>query len=241
MKILPCLTVCVLFAAPALAANELPPANIRVEVQMVAVPQIKALELLPNLQDTGSIDFAFSEIQKLIAKGEAKLIAWPQVVTKSGQRAVSEGIEELRYPAEFIRTEKSSTAAPVKPVDPEKDKRGVDQDLSAPGEFETRNVGATLEVEPVLSPDGKTIDFNLVSQHVAFLGFKQHSSVKDSKGNEWSVEQPQFSTAKTNTSLTVRTGQRILLATFRVTEPADYFEFFILRADVLPVPAGAAK
>jgi type II secretory pathway component GspD/PulD (secretin) len=107
-----------------------------------------------------------------------------------------------------------------------------------PTAFETRNIGATLEVEPVLGPDGKTIDLNLVPQHVRLLDFPTVAGGRDANGHEWKIEQPRFYTAKTTTSLTVAAGQRVLLAEFRGPEGSDQIEFFILKVEVTP---GAAK
>ena len=47
---------------------------------------------------------------------------------------------------------------------------------STPSNFETRNTGVTLEVEPVVGPDGVTIDLNLVPQVVEFEGFINYGS-----------------------------------------------------------------
>ena len=103
-----------------------------------------------------------SQIQKMIAAGEATLVGWPEVVTKSGQRAVTEDIQEVRYPTEFdgpqpAKIPGSETQA-QKPAPPQSARGGA----PVPTAFETRNIGATLEVEPVVGPDGKTIDVNIV-------------------------------------------------------------------------------
>ena len=47
---------------------------------------------------------------------------------------------------------------------------------TTPTAFETRNTGVTLEVEPVVGPDGVTIDLNLVPQVVEFEGFINYGS-----------------------------------------------------------------
>src|SRR5207237_2853822 len=47
---------------------------------------------------------------------------------------------------------------------------------TTPTAFETRNTGVTLEVEPVVGPDGITIDLNLVPQVVEFEGFINYGS-----------------------------------------------------------------
>lgn len=228
-------------AALPVSAESTVPLNVRIEVQMVSMPLDKGLPLLPNLRDAGSIEGAFSQIQQMLAAGEATLVARPEIVTKSGQRAVTEDIQEVRYASEFGGRE----AAPPKAATAEK--RAAESDESThkgapvPTAFETRNTGATLEVEPVLGPDGKTIDLNLVPQHVRLLGFVPVASGRDANGHDWKIEQPRFCTAKTTTSLTVAAGQRVLLAEFRGPEGSDQIEFFILKADVIAAGGTPAK
>jgi type II secretory pathway component GspD/PulD (secretin) len=201
---------------------------------MISMHLDKGLPLLPNLRDAGSIEGAFSQIQKMIASGEATLIARPTVVTKSGQRAVTEDIQEVRYPSQFgpHHPPAASTGDGAKKPDPESN-AAARGGAPIPTEFETRNTGATLEVEPVLSPDGKTIDINLVPQHVRLLEFTTVASGRDANGHDWKIEQPRFYTAKTTTSLTVTAGQRVLLAEFRGPEGGDEIEFFIVKVDVM--------
>ncbi|HSI10840.1 MAG TPA: type II and III secretion system protein, partial [Chthoniobacter sp.] len=107
-------------------------------------------------------------IRALNQKKGVDLLSSPKVTTKSGQRAVIEIIREFRYPTEFTPPQipqtfqtptvvgglglgtgsSSSGSFPVTPT--------------TPTAFETRNTGVTLEVEPVVGPDGYTIDLNLV-------------------------------------------------------------------------------
>ena len=217
------------------------PFNVHIEVQMVSMPLDKGLPLLPNLRDAGSIESAFSQIQTMIAAGDATLIAWPELLTKSGQRAVAEDITEVRYASEFAQPKRPEpTPGGDKKTAPEyahPERAGA----PVPTAFETRNAGATLEVEPVVSPDGKTIDLNLVPQHVRLLEFASVASGRDANGHDWKIEQPRFFTAKTTTSLTVLSGQRVLLAEFRGPEGSDQIEFFILKADVTPVDGAKKK
>lgn len=214
--------------------------NVRVEVQMVTMPLQKGLTLLPNLRHAGSIDGAFSQIQKMIEEGVATLLGWPEVVTRSGQRAVTEDIVEIRYATEYGRPE------PLKaPKGEKKDAPAVAVPAiggaPVPTAFETRNAGATLEIEPVLGPDGRTIDLNLVPQHVRLLEFTVAASGQDSNGHDWKIEQPRFYTAKTTTSVVVKTGQRVLLAEFRGPEGSDEITFFILKADLVSVAEAQAQ
>ncbi|MEA3211443.1 MAG: hypothetical protein QOE70_4500 [Chthoniobacter sp.] len=224
-------------AFSAAAATPKPaPANVRVEVQIVAVPLAKAVELLPELRDPDSIDEAFTQIQEMLSSSEAKLIAWPELRTKSGQRAVTEDVEEMRYPSEYVEVSRSEHEPP-----PPKDaSKRVDQDPMRPTAFATRNIGVTLEVEAVVLGDSATIDLQVAPQHVRFLGYESFDANPEAKGREAKLKQPRFYTTKTNTSLSLRSGQRVLLGSFVVPEPLDHIEFFILQAQLIPVEAPAA-
>src|SRR6202012_2495825 len=119
-------------------------------------------------------------IHALNQKKGVDLLSSPRVTTKSGQRAVIEIIREFRYPTEFDPPQipqtfggtgsGSGTGVTLNtngsfPVTP-----------TTPTSFETRNTGVTLEVEPVVGPDGYTIDLNLVPQVVEFEGFINYGS-----------------------------------------------------------------
>src|SRR6202043_2496680 len=105
---------------------------------------------------------------------------------------------------------------------------------TTPTAFETRNTGVTLEVEPVVGPDGITIDLNLVPQVVEFEGFINYGSPILAPATQSSVQllgttlvtipglaqsvitqnvinQPIFSTRKVTTSVSVWDGQTVVL------------------------------
>jgi general secretion pathway protein D len=165
-------------------------------------------------------------IRALNQKKGVDLLSAPRVTTKSGQRAVIEIIREFRYPTEFdppqIPTNVggtttgggligggSSSSFPVTPT--------------TPTAFETRNTGVTLEVEPVVGPDGYTIDLNLVPQVVEFEGFINYGSPINSTGTsplglpttsvltDNVINQPIFSTRKVTTSVSVFDGSTVML------------------------------
>jgi general secretion pathway protein D len=157
------------------------------------------------------------------------LLSSPKVTTKSGQRAVIEIIREFRYPTEFtppqipqtfgstgststvgVTTSSSNSSFPVTPT--------------TPTAFETRNTGVTLEVEPVVGPDGYTIDLNLVPQVVEFEGFINYGSpITSTSTNPITgvsqqnvitpnvINQPIFSTRKVTTSVSVFDGSTVVL------------------------------
>ena len=170
-------------------------------------------------------------IRALNQKKGVDLLSAPRVTTKSGQRAVIEIVREFRYPTQFqppqipqtfaerstfatgttIGTGASagSGAFPVTPT--------------TPTAFETRNTGVTLEVEPVVGPDGVTIDLNLVPQVVEFEGFVNYGSPIQTTSTNFLgqtstviltpniINQPIFSARKVTTSVSVWDGQTVVL------------------------------
>ena len=167
-------------------------------------------------------------IRALNQKKGIDLLSAPRVTTKSGQRAVIEIVREFRYPTQFQPPQipqnfrgdtitdtglstggRASGAFPVTPT--------------TPTAFETRNTGVTLEVEPVVGPDGITIDLNLVPQVVEFEGFINYGSPIQTTSTNFLgqtstviltpnvINQPIFSTRKVTTSVSVWDGQTVVL------------------------------
>ena len=175
-------------------------------------------------------------IRALNQKKGVDLLSSPRLTTKSGQRAVIEVVREFRYPTQFqppqipqsvgatggvgLAGAGTTTAIPVTPT--------------TPTAFETRNTGVTLEVEPVVGPDGTTIDLNLVPQVVEFEGFINYGSpilappssntvldpisglarLLTQQERELTpnvINQPIFSSRKITTSVSVWDGQTVVL------------------------------
>src|SRR5204862_2022173 len=98
---------------------------------------------------------------------------------------------------------------------------------TTPQDWETRNTGVTLEVEPVVGGDGHTIDLNLVPQVVEFEGFINYGSPINAVGittlagaitrsvpielTPNVINQPVFCTRKVTTSVSVADGQTVVL------------------------------
>ena len=161
-------------------------------------------------------------IRALNQKKGVDLLSAPKVTTKSGQRAVIEIVREFRYPTAFTPPQVPSInggtggtgTVVIEVVTP-----------TTPQSFETRNTGVTLEVEPVVGPDGVTVDLNLVPQVVEFEGFINYGSpIFGINPNAISstivpqilltnnvINQPVFSTRKVTTSVSVWDGQTVVL------------------------------
>jgi general secretion pathway protein D len=169
-------------------------------------------------------------IRALDQKKGVDLLSAPRVTTKSGQRAVIEIIREFRYPTEFDPPQIPQNFG----TNGNNGNGGTGVTINLPGSFpvtpttptsfETRNTGVTLEVEPVVGPDGYTIDLSLVPQVVEFEGFINYGSPITAAGINLLtgaptqnvitpnvINQPIFSTRKVTTSVSVFDGQTVVL------------------------------
>ncbi len=144
----------------------------------------------------------YNAVKALEAKHEAKLERESVLRTLSGQRAVVEECSENRYPTEF-GINLTGTGVPLP------SKLEV-----VPTAFETRSVGLTLEVEPVLDPSGQIVDLNMVPQMVSYEGDLQTGTTLQKF-----QPQPLFETRKITTSFTSRIGEHALIGTY--SHPGD--------------------
>jgi general secretion pathway protein D len=163
-------------------------------------------------------------IRALNQKKGVDLLSAPKVTTKSGQRAIIEVVREFRYPKTFTPPQVpsiGSTTSVANQVVP------VVVTPTTPQDWETRNTGVTLEVEPVVGEDATTIDLNLVPQVVEFEGFINYGSPINAVGvntiggaistsvpivlTQNVINQPVFSTRKVTTSVSVYDGQTVVL------------------------------
>jgi hypothetical protein len=213
---------------------------IRVDVMMVSLSEDRALPLLSMLRDPQQVQAAQDKLFELIGKKEAILEGWPEVTVHSGQRAVSEAITEQRYPVEFEVPKRPGPAE-----DKPNEKLLVDAAQGAgaptPTKFETRNTGATLEAEAVVSNDGKAVSLQLVPQLVRLESMRAFPAGTTKDGTKISVEQPIFSTAKTNTSISMREGERRLIYLGKSNEVRNRMDLFILGVKVSASPATSGK
>lgn len=78
--------------------------NLHIDVQIIALPEVDTLALLPQLKDPAKAEQACAALQTMLTAGRAKLIGWPMFITKPGLRATAENIDEFRYAIEFSPT-----------------------------------------------------------------------------------------------------------------------------------------
>ncbi len=177
------------------------PTAVSIMEEVFSLPLVEADNLL---HDIPSDRLRYARLREMLAGGKARLEKLVVLRTKSGQRAVFESIHELRYPTEFT----PPSAVPANPSDkpPPKVENSFPMNPTTPTAFDVRNIGDTLELEPVVGPDGMTIDLNLVPQSVRYLGDRTFD-VPDP------VKQPIIETGKITTQVSVRDGQPYFLGT----------------------------
>jgi general secretion pathway protein D len=165
-------------------------------------------------------------IRALNQKKGIDLLSAPSVTTKSGQRAIMEVVREFRYPRTYTQPQVPSISSTtgttlVGGTVP------VVVTPTTPQDWETRNTGVTLEVEPIVGGDATTIDLNLIPQVVEFEGFINYGSPINAVGVQTLagaittsvpveltanvINQPVFSTRKVTTSVSVYDGQTVVL------------------------------
>lgn len=186
---------------------------------------------------TGLTDPSFQVVMRALdQKKGVDLLSAPRVTTKSGNRAVIEIIREFRYPIEFEQPQIPQTfgntgqgslvigggGGAVNPL-AFSSNGSFPVTPTTPTTFETRNTGVTLEVEPVIGPDGASIDMQLAPQVVEFEGFINYGSpIQTTSTNGLGqtitniitpnvINQPIFSTRKVSTNVTVFDGATVVL------------------------------
>jgi Flp pilus assembly secretin CpaC len=214
------------------------PVAITVELQVFSMARTQAVETV-FAKPTGT-NFAdvLRTVEALVAAKKATLVATPSVTTMSGEKATIESLLEHRYPTEFEppqipqqigtggTTTKVTTTTSVT-----EETTTVPRTSSTPTAFDTRNMGLTLEVEPVASEDRKEIHISLVPQIVALQG-----TVKYKTDNNGEIEQPEFYTKKIRTAVLVKNGGIAFLGTLEpdrtLSKGEDLTEVIFLRATV---------
>jgi hypothetical protein len=171
----------------------------------------------------------WDKLQALVAEKKARLEHVSTVETKSGQRAVTEEIREERYMTENCppgvisktdgtrrtttsevsgkpgasgktTTTETTTVTHATPDDP--------QLPGYPTASEVRNTGVTVEVEPVVGPDGKTIDLNEAVKSVKYPGNLQATGLAAHY-----PARPLFEDANITTGQTLPAGMHVFVST----------------------------
>ncbi len=186
--------------------------QIHVIVEMIEVEHLDFSDwLLSHRFDHNATAFRHT-VQEWVREGRGTILETTTVMARSGQRAKTESVDEYIYPSEYDPpgipkevTLSDQTKAPV---------TGVTGTA-----FEVRNLGRTLEVDPVLGVDEITIDLNLAPEFVELAGINEWPSAKVEE--IFKTTMPTFHTQKIYTQVTTHDGEYIFLGTTRPLKAAD--------------------
>ena len=173
------------------------------------------------------------EVQRLVDDEAASIVVTAWVIARSGQRAKVESVSKIIYATEFN--------PPEIPQRLELDNVDTSEYLGTPptpSAFETQNVGVTLEVDPVLGADGKTIDLNLVPELVLDAGERSMTRLgaDDKIGRVLdSLSVPEFYTLSVSTAVTTIDGQYVLIGVLTPKDRDDRRILVFVKARVLVV------
>jgi hypothetical protein len=202
--------------------------QIHILVEFIEVDHATFSDWIFENRITGDGNPLRKEVQKWIGAKSATILETSMVTARSGQRAKVESIHEYIYPTEFdpvsipnTLTQAPGAEAPIAPI--------------TPTAYETRNMGTTLEIDPVIGADNITIDLNLAPEVVNLEGHTSWPS--EDTDPKFKSDLPTFYTMKTTTQVTTIDGHYAFLSTMRPLEAskgeeADVLVLLFVRADI---------
>ncbi len=203
------------------------------EYSIYSLDRTAAHELLATPMPTGG---AWEKLQALLNEKKAKFEHLTTITAKSGQRVGNEESREERYWTELSgggraaameETTRTVETGPARDPNQPANKKDFSkstttteniivrrEDPKAPrtpayvSAFETRDAGISVEVEPVVSPDGRSAEVNEVISKVTLMGLLKGTGVAEKYPG-----QPLFETRKLTMAQTVPIGVHVLAGT----------------------------
>lgn len=205
--------------------------QLRTYLEYIEVPKA-TFEALLKKRDT-KVGSLHGDLRALVKARKARIHESVIVTGNSGQRMSLGSVQELIYPTEMDDNSSGpfnpSVRAPVRPGPKE-------ARLQTPLAFETREVGADLEIEPTLSKDGKVIAFKIEAGILDYLRLKEWFREEDQFG-ESVTGMPVFQRLKLEQSVALSPGSFQVLGSLapqeqKKDEPVQLV--VCVKIDVLP-------
>jgi hypothetical protein len=176
------------------------PVVLSVLSEYIEVADAPAAKLLAQYLGSNSAASLRNELDSLEDRGISRLLESASIVTRSGNRAKAESVVQWIYPTEMDPPEipQNLTGPIAKAVD-------FTTPLSFTS-FTTRNLGTTVEVDPVASFDRSVIDLNIAPEIVSYFGDTMHGR------EESEAAMPLLATMRTSTAASIPNGDTILLS-----------------------------
>ncbi len=195
-----------LLAFAPLYAADLVQGNILITTDFLQVDAAVANELMHGNKPATSGKEWHSVLAGLLQDKTTTALASLSVTTKGGQRATVESVLEKIYATEFKPAEGRKEHSPAVPAT----FSGVD--VPTPCAFEMKPVGARMEVDPVIAPDGTTIELTLAPELTVYLGDDAMVTLPGEGGDKPVITMPRYYDLKTQTSVAIADGGSALIA-----------------------------
>ena len=201
------------------------PKMVQVMVEWVEMSheQLTELMFLSNPPSSDATPLRKTLVE-LVKSDKAKVLETAMVVARSGEKATTESICEFIYPTEYKHPEVPKELNVWGPEGGGPDSRDGAKSLSVlrspplPFAFETRHLGHTVEIAPVLGPDDRIIDLNIAPELAWHTDNTVWQETTDGLGNTNRVEMPQMYSLRCHLAITCIDGQYNLIA---IQSPKD--------------------
>jgi hypothetical protein len=167
-------------------------------------------------------------VTKTLADASVRLLRSDIITTRSGNRCSVKSGRDLNY-----ITESSFGERPALPAAPASARD--DTEVTA---VETRRIGYDLEIDPVIGPDGHTLELNLIA---SFDTAPPTQSLEPALAGETKLATPlwQWHDAETQTSFTLLSASTRILSVWKPSgsdeHEGDILQALLVTADVVPV------
>ncbi|MFT5467839.1 MAG: hypothetical protein ACI8UO_002946 [Verrucomicrobiales bacterium] len=210
------------------------PKTIGVTIHVVQAPAAWLRKLGRESLERADHTEAWAAIETATAKGETSILRSLWIEGQSGQRSKIESGRDHGYHAGAESTAKADSENPaIAQISGEEWMTGIQK---------TQLVGTSVEVDPLISADGQTIDLNFsFSYDYAPPTRTGAPKLNPNGGIEMDAPATSFHQAKVTTSMTIQSGATRMIGTWKPTgaeefEHADLLQAVFIRADVRQIP-----
>lgn len=214
-------------------------AQIRVQVEFIDLSHEQLTELMFGSKPAANDVELRKQVGQLVKDGKAKVMETLLCTGRSRQKSTTESIEEFIYPTEYEPAEfADESKKPVPAANEAADSSKREAHGPTPTAFETRNLGSTMEIEPTVSDDGKTINLRLVPEIVYHVENEIWAEWKDEHGSAH-VQMPVMYTLRLNTTVKLANGKPLMVGALtpkndKGVPDRDRKLMVFVKADVLP-------
>lgn len=227
------------------------PMSIASAVHVVQADAKTLRDLAEQTRGLADHSAAWRVIEEAAAQGKAKILSSTWLETRSGQRASIRAGTEFTTISEFD-VSRTKTAAPGDnknaPANGNAKNAAANSESNGIGAaVETTPVGFNMEIDPVIGPDGQTLDLSIaLSYDYAPPAPRMEAPAPAEKVLRTSAPSTDFHKANVSTALTLTSGMTRLLGIWRPEgspefQNGDVLQAAFLKSDIVPVEEVSAK